>query len=195
MSRGARPLLNSILGASVAFGVGVLVTWLALRDDVSEPRQIIDAASAPATDANTILTPAGTLAAANQAYDRRDWPRAIELYQRSIAQGIDNADVRTDLGNGYRFSGQPRDALAQYEIAQKQDPRHEISFFNSATLQIEGFQDPARAVALLRDYLSRFPDSPNAANARSILEQVKKETDPTEGVADWLREQKPPAAP
>jgi tetratricopeptide (TPR) repeat protein len=60
----------------------------------------------------------------NQAYDHQQWADAIGYYQEAIAKGIDNPDVRTDLGNSFRFSGQPEKALEQYAIAQRQNPQH-----------------------------------------------------------------------
>ena len=52
----------------------------------------------------------------------------------AIAQGADTPDVRTDLGNCFRFLGQPQKALEQYAIAQKQNPQHENSLFNQISL-------------------------------------------------------------
>src|SRR5687768_6340134 len=53
----------------------------------------------------------------NFYYDHQNWPLAIQHYQAAIRQGSDDADIRTDLGNAYRFSGRPDDALAQYTYA------------------------------------------------------------------------------
>ena len=63
----------------------------------------------------------------NWNYDRQNWPHAIEHYEKAIARGADNPDVRTDLGNCFRFLGQPEKALEQYQIAQKENPLHENS--------------------------------------------------------------------
>ncbi len=182
-----------LITAVVAFTTGALTTWLVLRD-AAAPAPAVQSASAPSAPPPTAAPESApaTLTAANQAYDRQEWPRAITLYQRTIALGLDNADVRTDLGNCYRFANQPNDAIAQYEIAQRLDPAHEFSFFNAATIQMEKLGNPARAAELLEDYLRRFPDSPNSANARAILTQVQSQPDPTAGVADWMREEAPP---
>ncbi len=181
-----KAFLPILITAVVAFATGSLTTWLILRDHPSTPPPPVATAPSP-TPTTDPASSAETLTAANQAYDRQEWAKAIELYQRTIALGLDNADVRTDLGNCYRFSNQPNDAVIQYEIAQRQDPQHEISFFNAATLQMEAFRDATRAAELLEDYLRRFPDSPNSTNARNILAQVKTQADPTAGVADWMR--------
>ncbi len=187
-----------LITAIAAFVTGVLTTSFLVRADAPNPAPPV--ASQPATLASppTAAAPTSapeTLTQANQAYDTQQWSRAIELYQRTIALGLDNADVRTDLGNCYRFSDQPNDAIAQYEIAQRQDPAHEISFFNAATIQMEKLNNPTRAAELLEDYLGRFPNSPNGANARAILTQVKSQADPTAGVADWMRQSNPSPTP
>jgi len=187
----SRPVVAATLIASAALAVGVFGTWFVMRP-VSESPVPEQATIAPSIPAVVTLTPKETLVAANQAYDQQDWTDAIRLYQRTVAQGIDNADVRTDLGNCYRFSDQPRDALAQYELAQKQDPRHEISFFNAATLHAEGLKDFARASELLQDFLRRFPTSANAGNAQRILEDLGTRANQHDGVAEWLsRETRP----
>lgn len=105
-------------------------------------------------------------------YDRRNWTHAIEHYEKAIALGLDNADLRTDLGSCYRFSGQPEKARALYENAQRLDPRHENSLFNMATLHADELHDPARAKVFFEQFLARFPHSPNAANVRAALARM-----------------------
>jgi tetratricopeptide (TPR) repeat protein len=68
----------------------------------------------------------------------------------------DNPDVRTDLGNCFRFLGQPEKALEQYEIAQKENPLHENSLFNQISLFAALLQDKERAQAVVRDFIARF---------------------------------------
>jgi uncharacterized protein HemY len=65
------------------------------------------------------MTPAqAALTLGNWHYDHKAWPRAIENYRRAMVQGLDNPDVRTDLGSALRFSGEPQKVLEQYRIAQ-----------------------------------------------------------------------------
>ena len=95
----------------------------------------------------------------NFAYDQKQWPEAIRHYREAIASGIDNADVHTDLGNAFRFSGQPQQALSQYEIAQRLNPHHENSLYNEISLYAESLNDPARAIPIGEEFLRRFPNS------------------------------------
>ena len=70
------------------------------------------------------LTPADAARTlANWNYDRKNWPHAIEHYQEAIARGADNPDVRTDLGNCFRFVGQPQKALEQVPRSPKEKTR------------------------------------------------------------------------
>lgn len=113
------------------------------------------------------------VALGNFAYDHQRWPEAIRHYQEAIANGIDNADVRTDLGNAFRFSGQPEQALAQYQIAQKLNPQHENSLFNQISLFAEALKEPARAIPIGEEFIRRFPNSDKVAAVREELERAK----------------------
>jgi tetratricopeptide (TPR) repeat protein len=110
----------------------------------------------------------------NWNYDRHDWAHAIDHYQEAIAEGADNPDVRTDLGNCFRFIGQPQKALEQYQIAQTEDPMHQNSLFNEAGLYAEVLHDNQRALALAREFLRRFPQSDRAAAARQLISKVQQ---------------------
>jgi tetratricopeptide (TPR) repeat protein len=105
----------------------------------------------------------------NFFYDQNDWAQAIHYYESAIRQGSDDADIRTDLGNAYRFSGRPADALAQYHTAQRLNPAHEFSLFNQGGLYFEGLNQPQKAVEIWNEYLRRFPQGQNAATARQFI--------------------------
>ena len=113
------------------------------------------------------------LVVGNFAYDHQRWPEAIRKYQEAIGTGIDNADVHTDLGNAYRFSGQPEEALNQYTIAQRLDPQHENSLFNQISLFTETLNQPARAVPICEEFLRRFPASDKVPAVQQQLARAK----------------------
>lgn len=121
------------------------------------------------------LTPADAARAlANWNYDRQKWSQAIEHYEQAIALGADNPDVRTDLGNCFRFLGQAQKALEQYQTAQKQNPQHENSLLNQIGLFAEVLHDDERAASTARDFLTRFPQSPQAGRAKQLLLRSEK---------------------
>lgn len=164
----------------VAFGLGVATTWLFLRgpgnskppaaiESFIPPSGALPSAAAQAPDVSQLPPAEAARTLANWNYDRQNWSHAIEHYEQALAQGADNPDVRTDLGNCYRFLDQPEKALEQYQIAQKQNPQHENSLFNQISLFSQLLHDQARAQAAARDFLARFPQSPQAETARRAL--------------------------
>jgi tetratricopeptide (TPR) repeat protein len=121
------------------------------------------------------MTPAqSALALGNWYYDHKAWTQSTENYRLAITLGLDNPDVRTDLGSAYRFAGSPDKALQEYRIAQKQDPRHAPSLFNIGSLYAFDLQQPEKAVATWREYLKRFPTGEQTDQVRHLLEDATK---------------------
>jgi len=182
------PLL--LLGA---FALGVVTTWLVLRGTTAEPGKtaiqdftgparlaqapgaspFVPAAAAEPPDVSQLAPAEAARTLANWNYDRQNWTHAIEHYQTAIAQGADTPDVRTDLGNCFRFLGQPEKALEQYEIAQKQNPQHENSLFNQISLYGDLLHDRPRALAVGHEFLARFPQSPQALAAKQLIDRFE----------------------
>jgi hypothetical protein len=178
-------LSSVIFVAAVAFAAGAGCAWIFLHGNSGqtasdEPPVFVTntpgAANAHVQPDVSQMPPAqAAVTLGNWNYDHSNWPKAIELYQRAIASGLDDADVRTDLGNAFRFSNEPQKALEQYGIARKLDPQHENSLFNTATLYSQVLHDPAAAMLAWREYLQRFPNGQNAAAARKyLLDEARK---------------------
>jgi tetratricopeptide (TPR) repeat protein len=162
-----------------AFCLGAGGMWLIMRGSSTPPQNMAPRAvtTSPVAGPPNIsqLSPADAAwTMANWNYDHQNWPEAIEHYQAAIARGADNPDVRTDLGNCFRFIGQPQKALEQYEIAQKENPQHENSLFNQAGLFAESLHDNARAESVAREFIARFPQSPKAESARQLILQLQE---------------------
>ena len=173
--------LPSLLTVICAFALGAGAMWL-LGESHRWPAQS-SATKAPAEpraeeppDVSQLAPADAATTLANWNYDRQNWSHAIEHYQEAIALGRDNPDVRTDLGNCFRFLGQPQKALEQYEIAQKQNPQHENSLLNQASLCAEVLHDDERAKAIAREFIARFPQSPRAESARKLIGQLEGAT-------------------
>lgn len=108
----------------------------------------------------------------NWSYDRQNWPSAIAYYNAAIQRGIDNPDIRTDLGNAYRFDNQLQTALGEYAAAQKQNPNHENSLFNQGGVYaILG--KPDKAVAIWEEYLRRFPRGSHIDDAHELIDETR----------------------
>jgi tetratricopeptide (TPR) repeat protein len=163
--------------------VGATITYFAVRP--RQPAFVPGASGSPAVSADptTHLPPPGLTAGqpaaqadrtlGNFYYDHQNWPLAIQHYQAAIRQGSDDADIRTDLGNAYRFSGRPDDALAQYNLARNLNPNHEFSLFNQGGLYLEDLKQPGRAVEIWQEYLVRFPNGQNVGAARELIARAQ----------------------
>lgn len=175
-----------LLIAGCAAGAGVTGTLLLTRQNAAPayvpvapdvPASTSGAAGAPHEPPASLtagMSPAqSALTLGNWYYDHERWAEAISHYKNAIAGGLDTANVRTDMGNALRFSGEPRAALEQYQIAQRQDPQHEQSLFNQGGLWAFSLHDKARGVAAWKAYLKKFPQGQSAADARKLMKQVQ----------------------
>jgi tetratricopeptide (TPR) repeat protein len=149
--------------------------WLVMRPGSTPPsiaRTTTPPAATPAPappDVTGLAANEAAVKLANWNYDQGNWSQAIEQYERAIRLGSATADIRTDLGNCYRFTGQPQKALEQYQTAQRLNPMHEQSLFNTAGLYDEVLHDRAKAAETWRAYLARFPNGSGAERGRQFL--------------------------
>jgi tetratricopeptide (TPR) repeat protein len=158
--------------------MGAGLTWLFTSQRSSSGVRSISPPPPAATsnalpDVSGMSTGDAAVVLGNFAYDHQRWAEAIRRYQEAIASGIDTADVHTDLGNAFRFSGQPEQALQQYTIAQKLNPQHENSLFNQISLFTETLNEPARAVPICEEFMRRFPNSDKLPAVQQQLARAK----------------------
>jgi Tetratricopeptide repeat len=171
-------LWHYILTVIVSAAMGAGLTWMftSQRSSSQVPPSFSPSAPVAATVAPDVSgMPAGEAAVVlgNFAYDHQRWAEAISRYREAIASGMDNADVHTDLGNAFRFSGQPEEALSQYTIAQQLNPQHENSLFNQISLFMETLNQPARAIPICEEFIRRFPNSDKLPAVRDELARAK----------------------
>ena len=195
-------LWNYILTAVVSAAVGAGTTWL-ITSQRSKSEFHPLPLSPPATTFNATPDVSGLSAVdaavvlGNFAYDHQRWSEAIRQYEQAIASGIDTADVRTDLGNALRFSGQPDKALEQYTIAQRMNPQHENSLFNQISLFTEILHEPTRAIPLCQEFIRRFPTSDKLPVVQQQLARIRNagdsnplpDTQNRAKLSEWLKEQ------
>lgn len=173
------------LSMLLAAAFGAVITWLIMsqRESPSQIRPVSVITPSMARNPNTTAPAASdgsglsrtdaAVMRGNLAYDHQQWTEAIKEYQEAIAKGLDNPDVRTDLGNAFRFSGQPEKALEQYTIAQRQNPQHENSLFNQIGLFMDVMHDPIRAVPVCEEFIRRFPTSDKIPRVKEQLAVAK----------------------
>ena len=142
--------------------------------DVTPPSPAPSAFAAPSTAPSASPAAQAALLRANGEFDRKEWRTAIADYRKAIALGLDNPDVRTDLGTAYRFAGEPTEAVKQYQTARKQNPDHENSLSNLASIYTDVLNQPARAIPLCEEYLRRFPQGHSVSEVSGFLLEARK---------------------
>jgi tetratricopeptide (TPR) repeat protein len=180
--------IGIVLLGAVAFVIGALVTWAILTQlsGRSSQQTTTYESERERTTANvwesadvlpdvSTLTPSqGAVTLGNWYFDHHDWAKAAEQYRKAIGLGLDNADVRSDLGSALRFDNQLQSAAAEYEAAQRENPEHENSLFNLATLYLQSLNEPDRAIALLEQFKTKFPHSGAIPRVDGLLEEARK---------------------
>jgi tetratricopeptide (TPR) repeat protein len=172
-------LWNYALTVIVSAAMGAALTWLFMSQHStsqvrSTPLAPLNAASNATPDVSGMSAGEAAVTLGNFAYDHQHWVEAVQHYKEAIASGVDNADVHTDLGNAFRFSGQPEQALNQYTVAQKLNPQHENSLFNQISLFTEVLNEPVRAIPICEEFIRRFPNSDKMPAVRQQLARAKQ---------------------
>lgn len=118
--------------------------------------------------------PAPRLALANLYFDRQQYDRAAEWYEKELALDPQNFNARTDLGTSYFNMGRPQDALKSYEATLKINPTHEPTMFNMIIVNLQGTHDIAAAKAAWEKLHKLNPNYPG-------LDKVKENLDAASG--------------
>lgn len=125
--------------------------------------------------AGNMPPPQAALALGNWYFDHQNWEKAIDKYESALKLGVDNADVRTDLGSAYRFSGNAKKALEQYEHAHKMNPQHENSLFNQGAVYVLMLKKPQKGVDIWKEYIKEFPHGESVESAKKLIAHTQEE--------------------
>jgi len=111
---------------------------------------------------------------ADYLYDQKQYPNAIEWYQRVLELDPKNVNARTDLGTAYFYSGRPQDALREYDKALAVDPRHEPTMLNAIVVNLEGLRDTGAAQKAWDRLNRQNPNHPALAGLKDKIEAARK---------------------
>jgi len=141
----------------------------------AELKQAADSQAAPlleqlkAEPANgSLLTQLG-----NVYYDAKQYPTAIEYYERSLKLQPNDASVRTDLGTAYWYHGDPDTAIAQFTKALSLEPTKADTLFNLGIVKWQGKKDAQGAVAAWQKLLDTNPGYPNKESVLQLIAQAQ----------------------
>ena len=106
-----------------------------------------------ALEANPSFVPA-RLALARLALRDEDFAAAEKHLSRAVADGGGTAEVHLDLGVAYRGLGQPDKALAEYDAAEKLQPKLAAVYLNRGIV-LQRYKDaPDKSLELYKQYVA-----------------------------------------
>ena len=107
-------------------------------------------------------------------YDGKQFPSAIQYYERALVIHPENPDVRTDMGTAYWYTGDAEIALASMETSLKYRPGHPQTLFNLGWVRWQGKQDPKGAIEAWQQLLKANPDYPQRQQVEQYIAKAKE---------------------
>jgi cytochrome c-type biogenesis protein CcmH/NrfG len=107
-------------------------------------------------------------------YDGKQFPSAIQYYERALALHPENPDVRTDMGTAYWYNGDADKALAELQTSLKYRPSHPQTLFNLGWVRWQGKGDPKGAVEAWEQLLKANPDYPQRRQVEQYIAKAKE---------------------
>ncbi len=109
----------------------------------------------------------------NIYYDVKQYPVAIEYYERSLKLQPANAAVRTDMATAYWYSGNADTALAEFNKALTYEPNKANTLFNIGIVKWQSKNDAAGAIAVWQKLLDTNPNYQARDKVQQMIAQAK----------------------
>jgi cytochrome c-type biogenesis protein CcmH/NrfG len=110
----------------------------------------------------------------NIYYDSKQYPAAIDYYNRSLKLQPNDTAVRTDLATAYWYVGDADTAIAEFNKALAYEPTKPDTLFNLGIVKWQGKRDAAGAVAAWQKLLDTNPAYDNKDKVLALIAQTKK---------------------
>jgi len=110
----------------------------------------------------------------NIYYDAKQYPAAIEYYERSLKLQPADTSVRTDLGTAYWYTGDADKAITQFNKSLTYDPRKADTLFNLGIVKWQGKKDGPGAVATWKKLLETNPAYPDKDAVLQLITQAQQ---------------------
>jgi len=112
----------------------------------------------------------------NVYYDAKQFPAAIEYYQRALQQQPNDTSVRTDMATAIWYTGNADQALTEFQKVLSFDPNKANALFNMGIVKWRGKNDAAGAIALWQKLLATSPNFEERAKVEELIQQAKAST-------------------
>jgi len=109
----------------------------------------------------------------NDYFDTHQAQKAVTAYAKALSLQGDDPNVLTDQGVMFRELGQYDKAVANFQKANKLDPKHLQSLFNLGIVYANDLHKPAEATAAWNKLIALAPASQQADQARQALASLK----------------------
>ena len=106
-------------------------------------------------------------------YDRQDWDRAIEMYQKARRKAASDPNLLSDLGAAYRNRGEFKLAISLFTKAREADPDHWQSLLNLVLINAFDTRNAAAAQRHLDELKRRYPDIPDLDRIQQQISSLK----------------------
>jgi cytochrome c-type biogenesis protein CcmH/NrfG len=110
----------------------------------------------------------------NLYYDARQFPLAIDYYQRSLKVQPGNTNVRVDLGTAMWYLGNPDKAIEQYKTVLKAEPTKPNALMNLGVVEWQGKMNVPAAVVAWEKLLATNPNFEGKQQVQQLIAQAKK---------------------
>lgn len=109
----------------------------------------------------------------NAYYDREDWDRAIDAYEKARRKAPDDPNLLSDLGAAYRNRGEFKRAVALFERAREKDKEHWQSLLNLVLIHAYDLHDPAGAQRWFDELKRRYPEIPDLDRIQERISSLR----------------------
>ena len=109
----------------------------------------------------------------NTCYDAKQYPTAIEYYQKALKLQPADTSVRTDMATAIWFTGNADQAITEFQKVLAQDPNKANALFNLGIVKWRGKNDAAGAIALWQKLLATNPNFEQRAQVEDLIRQAK----------------------
>lgn len=112
----------------------------------------------------------------NDFFDTEQPQKSVTAYQKALDLAPNdptNANIITDQGIMFRKLGMFDRAIANFEKANKLDPKHTQSLYNLGIVYATDLKQPDKAIKAWGDYLKLDGNSPQAQQVKQMLDQLK----------------------
>lgn len=174
-----------IMGLVIVILGGFLVVKLSSKKEESSPAGVFPSGSGSPVDYQHRIAELEKVVAAdpknlqawtmlaNEYYDTDQPQKAIDAYGKALELGPNNPNLLTDQGVMYKRVGQYDKSLANFEMAQRIDPKHLQSLYNIGIVYAEDLKQPDKALQAWTHYLELDSTSPAAQQVKRMIGQLK----------------------